>query len=137
MNDSNAENNRETKIAALVGELKTHYPKECSQYADARLAEMTSQSLETCPNLQITEAADIFRYVALRVLLTDEQRHSPLQLGTMIRILTNFGWDANHRLNFIYKHIVGRPVSLHEQDFGALFVPPVRVGNSNASILIV
>jgi hypothetical protein len=61
--------------------------------------------------------------VALRVLLTPEQRQSGLIQGVLVRVLGHLDWPSTKRLDFVYNHVVGRPVSPNEMDFGADFAP--------------
>jgi hypothetical protein len=114
----------EKGVESIAREIRSRHPKESAQYSEAQLAEMVAASLATCGPLQIQEHEDILRYAALRVLITPEQRASPLIRGVAQRILSSLSWSPSKRLDFVYQHIVGRPVSANEPDFGPLFVPP-------------
>ena len=111
------------EVASLVNRLCAQYPTESAKFGHDRLEEMVQQSLAATAGLAINDPEDVFRYAALRVLLTPAQRQSPLLYGTTARILSNLGWDAKHRLDFIYRHVIGRSVSAHELDLGKNFVP--------------
>jgi hypothetical protein len=113
----------EETVCALVDELRFRYRKESACHTQAQLSDMVGQSLAASQQLNINEKADIFRAVALRVLITPEQRNSPIILGSLIRIITNLKWSSKQRLDFIYKHLVGRTVSSNKPDFGTSFVP--------------
>jgi hypothetical protein len=116
---------------AWLKKLKDRYPHESAKVEEPLLLEMVRESLGTCAVLQISDPDDMLRYIALRVLLTPEQRQSRLIRGVLIRTLTYLDWDARKRLDFIYKHIIGRPVSKDEIDFGPLFVPEMEMLNKN------
>ena len=88
---------------------------------------MVKASLSTCGTLRIADESDVLRYVALRILLTPQQKASRLIQGVLVRILSHPDWSSQKRLDFVYKHVVGRPVSPREQDFGRDF-PPVPGG---------
>lgn len=94
--------------------------------SERKLLEMVQATLSTCPTLEIVDDEDIFRYAALRVLLTPEQKQSPLIQGVLVRILSNLDWDSKKRLDFVYKHVVGRPVSPQETNFGKYFPPTLE-----------
>jgi hypothetical protein len=94
-------------------------------FSEAYLHQIVRRALKKCVSLLIEDEKDVFRYIALFVLLTPEQRVSRLVQGTVIRVLTNLSWGSRQRLDFIYRHVVGRPVSANEMDFGPLFVPPI------------
>ena len=104
------------------------YPKETRAMDEAQILEMIKEALSTCLRLEIIDEKDILRYVALRVLLTPEQKQSSLIAGVLLRILSNLDWDSKKRLDFVYKHVVGRPVSKKETDFSKFF--PAKIENS-------
>jgi hypothetical protein len=106
-----------------VKRLQGRYPEQTRVLDPAELLRRVRESLALCPPLEITEEKDIFRFLALSVLLTPEQKKSTLVEGVMRRILSNLDWDGTRRLDFLYKHLVGRPVSQNEMDFGPNFIP--------------
>jgi hypothetical protein len=73
--------------------------------------------------LSIEEDKDVMRFLGLGLLITPEQRRSPLIEGVVRRILAAPDWEADKKLDFLYEHVVGRPVSPNEPDFGPGFVP--------------
>jgi hypothetical protein len=110
-------------VVEWVRRLQWRHPREARAWREPELLETIRTALATCPELEIVEEADVLRYLALRVLLTPEQRRSPLLQGVLVRILGNLDWDAEKRLDFVYKHVVGRPVSPEEPDLGPGFAP--------------
>lgn len=112
--------------AVWVKRLRARYPGQTQGLDDARLEAVVREALTACIMLEIIEERDIFRAIALRVLLTPEQRQSKLIKGALLRIMCNLEWDAKKRLDFVYRHIVGRSASPDEPDIGPSFVPPTR-----------
>jgi len=106
-----------------VRRLQWRYPQQTSTVNEAQLVEMVRAALSTCPTLLIVDDRDIFRYLALSVLLTSTQKQSPLIQGVLVRILSKLDWDGKKRLDFVYRHVVGRPVSPQEAEFGMFFPP--------------
>jgi hypothetical protein len=120
--------NDPTAALAWTRKLQERYPEKSVAIDEIRLLEMVRESLGTCEGLKISDEEDVLRYIALRVLLTAEQRESRLIRGVVIRTLSYVDWESGKRLDFIYKHIVGRRVAQNETDFGPLFVPEVKQG---------
>jgi hypothetical protein len=118
--------NDPTTLLVWTRKLQERYPEKTANIDELRLLEMVRESLSSCEGLHLSEGNDVFRYIALRVLLTPEQRESRLIRGVLIRTLSYLEWESGKRLDFIYKHIVGRPVVQNETDFGALFVPETK-----------
>jgi hypothetical protein len=106
-----------------VKRLQGRYPEQTRDLDPVELLMRVRESLVLCPSLEITEEKDIFRFLALSVLLTPEQKKSKLVEGVTRRILSNLDWDGTRRLDFLYKRLVGRPVSPNEMDFGPNFIP--------------
>lgn len=106
-----------------VKRLQGRYLEQTRDLDPVELLRRVRESLMLCPTLQITEEKDIFRFLALSVLLTPDQKKSKLVEGVTRRILSNLDWDGTRRLDFLYKHLVGRPVSQDEMDFGPNFIP--------------
>ena len=106
-----------------VKRLQGRYPEQTRGVDPAELRQRIREALAVCPALELTEEKDLFRFIALSVLLSPEQKKSRLVEGVMRRILANLDWDGAKRLDFLYKHLVGRPVSPDELDFGPSFIP--------------
>jgi hypothetical protein len=111
------------EVRSLVKRLQGRYPAQTRDIDPAELLRRTREALALCPALEITDEKDVFRFIALSVLITDEQKRSKLVEGVTRRILANLDWDSEKRLDFLYKHLVGRPVSPDEMDFGPTFIP--------------
>ena len=103
--------------------LRGRYPQETAALDPDRLRAVVVEDLQRCPPLRIRAPRDVLRFLALRVLITPEQRSSRL-LDTVIRRVLEAvdDWSATKRLDFIYKHVVGRPPPNPEPDFGPWFV---------------
>lgn len=108
----------------LVKRLQGRYPEQTHGLTEKELLRRVREALAAAPALEITEEKDVFRFVALSVLLTPEQKASKLVEGVLRRILANVDWEGEKRLDFLYKHLVGRGVSPNEMDFGPNFIPP-------------
>jgi hypothetical protein len=115
-----------TKALVWTKKLQERYPEESAKISEFRLLEMVRESRGTCEGLQINNENDVLRYIALRVLVTPQQRESRLIQGVLIRTLSYLDWSSEQRLDFIYKHIVGRQVAQDEMDFGSSFVPETK-----------
>lgn len=106
--------------------LRARYPAKAREINDVHLEEMVRAALAACPLLEITETRDTFRTIALRVLVTPEQKQSKLVEGALLRIMCNLQWSPKKRLDFVYKHILDRPVAPEEPDLGSAFIPKRR-----------
>ncbi len=106
-----------------VKRIQGRYPEQACIIDLAELRQRVREALVLCPALVITEEKDVFRFIALGVLVTSEQKRSKLVEGVVRRILGNLDWESSKRLDFLYKHLVGRPVSPDEIDFGPTFIP--------------
>ena len=106
--------------------LRARYPDQTRELDDAQLEEVVRAALAACAPLEITETPDVFRTIALRVLVTPEQKQSKLVEGTLLRIMCNRAWSPKKRLDFVYKHLIGRSVAKDETNFGSAFVPKWR-----------
>lgn len=106
--------------------MKSRYPRQAARYNDEQIRKSMVGWLGLMENLGFTEHEEQVRYLSLCVLLSPEQRQSKLVQGTLQRVLSNLTWEPSQRLDFIYAHLVGRPVSGDEEDFGPqlLFLPP-------------
>ena len=107
----------------LVKRLKSRYSDETADFSDEELLSIVKKCLNKCASLEIFSEKDIFRFIALSVLITTEQMKSRLIEGVFKRILANLDWSSKKRLDFLYKHVVGRFVSQNEIDFGEGFIP--------------
>lgn len=99
------------------------YPRETAAIDLDILKAVVVEDLKRCPPLRIRAPRDVLRFLALRVLITPEQKSSKL-LDTVIRRVLEAvdDWTATKRLDFIYKHVVGRSPPNPEPDFGPWFV---------------
>jgi hypothetical protein len=107
--------------------MRARYPKELAGVSPDRLGEIVRGGLAQCPPLRIKRPVDVLRFLALGVLITPEQRRSMLLDAVVRRVLGAVeDWTPGKRLDFIYKHVVGRPPPAPEPDFGPWYVesPP-------------
>jgi hypothetical protein len=103
--------------------LRGRYPEETAGIDADRLTEIVRNGLKRCPPLMIRDPRDVLRFLALGVLITPEQKKSKLLEAVLRRVLEAVeDWSATKRMDFIYKHIVGRPPPNPEPDFGPWFV---------------
>lgn len=107
--------------------LRGLYREETAGMAPDQLMGIVREALTQCKILRIRKPRDVLRFLALSILITPEQKKSKL-LGTVTRRVLEAvdEWSATKRLDFIYKHVVGRPPPNPELDFGPWFleVPP-------------
>ena len=99
------------------------YAKETAELDTDPLMEIIRDTLKLCPPLQIRDPRDVLRFLALKILILPAQKKS-IFLETVIRRVLEAidDWSATKRLDFIYKHVVGRPASVQEPDFGPWYV---------------
>lgn len=110
-----------------VRRVRARYPKETAGVDPDRLQELVREGLRSCPPLCIRRPIDVLRFLALSFFITPEQKKSKLLDAAIRRVLGAVeDWSAGKRLDFIYKHVVGRPPPHPEPDFGPWFVetPP-------------
>ena len=99
--------------------LRARYAKELTGVNADRLDEIVRVGLAQCPSYRIRRPIDVLRFLALAFLITPEQKRSKLLLDVMQRVLGAVDdWTASKRLDFIYRHVVGRPAPDPEPDFG-------------------
>jgi hypothetical protein len=104
--------------------LRARYAKELSGVNADRLDEIVRLGLAQCPSLRIRRSIDVLRFLALTFLLTAEQQRSKYLLAVMQRVLEAVDdWTPGKRLDFIYRHVVGRPAPDPEPDFGPWNLP--------------
>lgn len=99
--------------------LRARYRSETAGLDDVQVASLVRESLRHCPALRIRDSRDVLRFIALRVVVTPAQKDSPF-IGHLIRTVLGAvdDWSATKRLDFIYRHIVGRPAPEREPDYG-------------------
>ncbi len=110
-------------VGLWVARVRARYPRESARYTPAQLADSMVGWVDLLDPLGLEEHEDRVRFLALSVLLTPEQRRSRLVNGVIRRVMGNTDWEPGQRLDFIYKHLVDRPVSPDEEEFGPAFVP--------------
>jgi len=115
----------EPEVLRWVRRIEGRYPEETRSIERAELIRRVHEGFALGPTLEITDEKDMLRFIALGILMTEEQKRSKLIEGVVRRILANLDWDAEKRLDFLYKHVVGRPVSPDEPDFGVQFLPAI------------
>lgn len=104
--------------------LRGRYPEQTRGISAESLDALVADALAVCRPLQIESSRDVFRFLALSVLITPQQKASTFLGQVTRRILAHTDWPAEQRLDFIYKHVVGRLPPSPEPDFGPWFVPP-------------
>jgi len=105
------------------GRARARYPKQAALYTDEQIERSMAGWLGLMEPLGFAEHEDQTRYLLLCVLLSPEQKQSNLVQGVLRRVLSHTDWEPDQRLEFLYRHIVERPVSPDEEDFGPDFVP--------------
>jgi hypothetical protein len=111
-----------------VRRLQWRYPKETAMLDEARLRNIVRDALKLCPLLRIEDPKEVVRFLALSFLITPEQRKSALLAAVIKQVMAAVdSWSARKRLNFIYRHLVGRPPPDPEPDFGPWFIADPRL----------
>jgi hypothetical protein len=110
-----------------VRRVEAQFPEQARQSDPARLTRLVRTYLRLREPLDIEQDKDLLRFLGLALLITPEQRRSPLFQGVTRRILAAPDWDATKKLDFLFKHVVGRRVSPEEPDFGPNFVPSTPI----------
>jgi hypothetical protein len=106
--------------------LRARHPAETAGAVDARLLDAVRDGLRLCLAYQIRIPRDVVRLLALNILLTPVQRRSRFLTAVTRCVLADTEKPSRARLDFVYKHVVGRPPPDPEPDFGPWFVeqPP-------------
>ena len=102
--------------------LRSAYKKHAALIEDQELKRLVREGLGLCNSLEIKSPQEVVRFIALRFLVTQEQRNSPLLDHVIRLVIENTDYSARRRLNFLYKHVLGRPVPNPEPNFGPWFV---------------
>ena len=103
--------------------IRARYPKESAKFSSQQLELSLAGWIDLLSSLDIVEHEDQVRFLNLSVLITRDQRKSVLIQGVLKRIMSHKAWPPKARLDFIYKHVVGRPVREDELNPGSQFVP--------------
>lgn len=103
--------------------IRSRYPKESDRLTIQEMEESMAGWVSLLGPLELNEHEDQVRFLALCVLLDRQHQQSKLIQGVLKRVMSNFEWSPKRRLDFVYKHLVGRAVSASEEDFGPKFVP--------------
>jgi hypothetical protein len=111
------------EIRRWAARVRARHPQQAARYTPEQLERSMAGWYGLLDTLGIEEHEDRVRFLALAVLLTPEQRASRLVNGVLRRTMANTDWEPSQRLDFVYKHLVGRPVAPDEEDFGPTFVP--------------
>lgn len=111
-------------VARYRDRLRARYPNPTKGLSADALTALVANALALCGPLQITAARDVTRFLALSVRITPAQKASPFLAQVTRRVLAHTDWPARQRLDFIDKHVVGRPPPDPEPDFGPWFVDP-------------
>ena len=107
------------ELSLYVRRFRARFRKETAGLDQARLEEIVGARLRVCPRLRIRDPHDVLRFIALSVLLTAEQMESRFLDAVCRRVLGAVDeWSATKRLDFVYKHVVGRPPPVPEPEFG-------------------
>jgi hypothetical protein len=112
---------------AYLRRLRGRYPNETAGMSSSHLMETVREALGRCPPLLIRKPRDVLRFLALVVIIAPKQNESKFLRAVNRRVLYAVeDWTATKRLDFIYKHVVGRPAPDPEPDFGPWFAeaPP-------------
>jgi len=107
------------EVESYVRKLRGRYPNETAWMDPDQLVQPVREALGRCPALFIRKPRDVLRYLALVVVFAPKLNESKF-LGAVIRrvLYAVEDWTATKRLDFIYKHVVGRPLPDPEPDFG-------------------
>lgn len=95
------------------------YAEEIATLDPTELECSILSALHRCPSLKIRDPRDVLRFLRIEILVLPGLIGSPFLTTVTNKILNAVGdWSATKRLDFIDKHIIGRPVPTQEPDFG-------------------
>lgn len=98
--------------------LRGSFSRDCAAVGDRELNRLVRDGLALCNSMDIKDPQDVLRFLALSFLITPEQRASRFLMKVHQLIIENTDVSARRRLNFLFRHLVGRPAPLSEPDFG-------------------
>ena len=99
------------------------YAKELAGFDRGQVMDSVKEALKLCPPLRIKAPHDVLRFLELKILIAPATRQSPFLETVTRRVLEAVeDWSATKRLDFIFKHVVGRPPPASEPDFGPWFI---------------
>lgn len=101
--------------------LRASFGRECATIDDDQLNRLIQVKVPLSNLLDIKEPNEVVRFLALFFMITEEQRASNFLMQVYRQVITNTDVSARRRLNFVFRHLVGRPPPLHEPDFGGWF----------------
>ena len=94
------------------------YPSETAELDPDELMEQVRTTLQRCPELRIRDPRDVLRFLALSIILRPGQDSPFLETVLGVVLQATDDWSATKRLDFIFKHLVGRTSPASEPDFG-------------------
>ena len=107
----------------FVNRLCSRYRFETANHSGQHILSIVQKAFAGCVALEIYGKKEIYRFLALSILLTSDQLSSPLIEGVLKRIIGNTDWSDKKRLDFLYTHLIGRSDRSDDTDFGDGFVP--------------
>jgi hypothetical protein len=102
--------------------LRGRYHAETAGADETRLLGAVRDGLLLCLTYQIRSPREVIRLLALDLLFTPAQKQTTFLTAVTRSILFEVERPSRKRLDFIYKHVVGRPPPNPEPDFGPWFV---------------
>lgn len=112
-------------VSVWASRVRARYPKQAARYTSDQLRASMAGWVALLAPYGIEAHEDRVRFLALAVLLTPEQRRSKLATAVLQYTMDHMDWEPKQRLDFLYKHLVGRPVAADEEDFGPAFSAPL------------
>lgn len=98
------------------------YAKEITGLPADRIEEAVREQMKQCPILRVRDPRDVLRFLELRILVAPSQASSPFLQAVTARVLGAVDdWSATKRLDFIFRHVVGRQAPVPEPDYGPWF----------------
>ena len=105
-----------------IQRFRGRYAKEIAGLDPSWVTENVRENLKLCPPLRIRDPRDVLRFLELKMLVAPAQAQSPFLQTVTRRVLEAVDdWSATKRLDFIFKHVVGRTAPVPEPDFGPWF----------------
>lgn len=98
--------------------LRGLYQKETAALDPNELMERVNHTLHLCPELRIRDPRDVLRFLALVIIILPAQGSHFLETVLQSVLDATDDWSATKRLDFIFKHLVGRRPPASEPDFG-------------------
>lgn len=117
MTDDATTNISELRVAGLVAAIRRSHPDRTSNVSDDALERFVREGIQAAATLGLADDGLVLRFMCLPLVLSPEQRTSPMIHALATRVLDRTEWEGRKRLDFIYRHLVPRTPSPESESY--------------------